>query len=106
VSASRTPRPAVTSRRASASRIAAVDLAVTGAPPALVKAAWLAAGTQHQLDREEYIRYESGRTHEPDPIQVAPYHFAQSAGALPCGRHFDDRNIAARSAVCRLTLGR
>jgi hypothetical protein len=49
-------------------KIAAVDLAITGAPRALVEAAWLAADTQHQLDREEYRRYESGRTHEPDPI--------------------------------------
>lgn len=36
-------------------RITAVDLAVTGAPQAVVEAVWLAAGTQHQLDREEYV---------------------------------------------------
>jgi len=51
----------------------------------VVEAVWLAAGTQHQLEREEYVDTKSGRTHESGPIQVAPYHFAQSAGALPCG---------------------
>jgi hypothetical protein len=32
-------------------RIAAVDLAVTGAPSTLVEAVWRAAGTQHQRVR-------------------------------------------------------
>jgi hypothetical protein len=66
-------------------RIAEVDLAITGAPPTLVEAVWVAGGHPAPARPRGIRRYEWGRTHESGPIQVASYHFAQSAGALPCG---------------------